>query len=86
MSKKQELIKKLCRRPHPKNFTIRDLDSLMAGCNCTKHTGGRGSGVIYVHEETKRVLLFDVHHPGKELFKYQIEKTIKFLKDIGEIE
>ena len=35
---------------------------------------------------TKRVLQFDEPHPGNELYGYKIKKTIKFLKDIGEIE
>ena len=29
---------------------------------------------------------FDQPHPGNELYKYQIEKVIKFLQDIGELE
>lgn len=85
MPKKSDLIEKLCRRPYPKNFTIRELDLLMGKCGCKKFPGGRGSGIGFVHDETKRILQFDQPHPGKELYKYQIEKTIDFLKDIGEI-
>lgn len=39
----------------------------------------------YVHTSTKQVLQFDQPHPGNELYRYQINKTIQFLKDIGEI-
>lgn len=85
MPKKEELIEKLCRKPIPKNFTKRDLDMLMKKCNCEKFSGGRGSGIGYVHSKTQRVLQFDEPHPGNELYSYQIKKTIKFLKDILEI-
>ena len=86
MSKKDELIRKVIRKPIPKNFTTRELDSLMVKCNCTKFPGGRGSGIGYYHELTKRVLQFDEPHPGNELYGYQIKKVVQFLKDIGEID
>lgn len=86
MPKKKDLLEKLCRKPSPKNFTIRELDVLMGKCNCEKFSGGRGSGIGFVHNETKRVLQFDQPHPGNELYRYQINKTIQFLKDIGELE
>lgn len=85
MPKKKDLLEKLCRKPAPKNFTIRELDLLMGKCGCEKFSGGRGSGIGFVHSATKRVLQFDQPHPGKELYKYQIDKTIQFLKDIGEL-
>lgn len=85
MPKKESLIEKLCRKPTPKNFTKRELDTLMGKCNCEKFPGGRGSGIGYVHNETKRVVQFDEPHPGNELYGYQIKKVIQFLKDIGEI-
>lgn len=85
MPKKKELIEKLCRKPAPKNFTKRELDTLMGKCDCTKFSGGRGSGIGFVHNKTKRVLQFDEPHPGNELYGYQVKKTIQFLKDIGEI-
>lgn len=85
MPKKKDLLEKLCRKPSPNNFTTRELDILMKKCDCNKFSGGRGSGIGFVHNETKRILQFDQPHPGKELYKYQIMKTIQFLKDIGEI-
>ena len=81
--KKEDLLKKLCRRPAPKNFTTKELDAPLGKCGCLKFSGGRGSGIGYVHEPTKRVLQFDGPHPGNELYHYQIKKTIQFLKDIG---
>ena len=86
MPKKQDLVDKLCRRPSPKNFTTKELDSLMKKCNCEKFQGGRGSGIGYVHNETKRIVQFDQPHPGNELYGYQIKKTIDFLKAVGEID
>lgn len=86
MPKKKDLLEKLCRKPSPKNFTIRELDLLMGKCNCEKFSGGRGSAIGFVHTETKRVLQFDQPHPGNELYRYQINKTIQFLKETGELE
>ena len=86
MPKKKDLLEKLCRKPSPNNFTTRELDLLMGKCACTKFSGGRGSAIGFVHNETKRILQFDQPHPGNELYRYQINKTIEFLRDIGEIE
>lgn len=85
MSKKEDLLEVIQRKPPPKNFTKQDLDQLMSRCGCQKQSGGRGSGIRYVHLETKRVLAFDEPHPGNELYRYQIDKVKIFLKDIGEI-
>lgn len=85
MPKKESLIEKLCRKPIPKNFTTRELDLLMGKCNCEKFSGGRGSGIGFVHRDTKRILQFDGPHPGNELYEYQIRMTKQFLKEIGEI-
>lgn len=86
MPKKKDLLEKLCRKPRPQNFTTRELDLLMSKCDCEKFSGGRGSGIGFVHNRTKRILQFDQPHPGNELYGYQINKTIQFLKEIGEIE
>lgn len=85
MPKKEDLINKLCRKPSPKNFSKKELDTLMGKCGCKKFQGGRGSGIGFYHEETGRVLQFDEPHPGNELYGYQVKKTIQFLKEIGEI-
>lgn len=85
MPKKEVLMKKLLKKPIPKNFTIRELNSLMKHCGCTDFSGGRGSGIGFVHDQSKRVLQFDQPHPGKELYEYQIKKVIQFLKEINEI-
>ena len=82
MPKKDVLLEKLCRKPIPKNYTKSDLDILMKKSGCEKYSGGRGSSIEYVHTNTKRILQFDEPHPGKELYYYQIKKTIQFLKDI----
>ena len=86
MPKKKDLIEKLYRKPYPKNFSMRETDILMKKCNCTKFQGRRGSGIGYVHNKTKRILQFDEPHPGKELYKYQIEKIKYFIEEIGEKE
>lgn len=85
MPNKKDLIEKLCRKPMPKNFTKRELDTLMSKCGCEKFSGGRGSGIGYIHLETTRVVQFDEPHPGKDLYTYQIKMVINFLKEIKEI-
>ncbi len=85
MSKKDNLLKKLIQRPIPTNFTTRELDALMKNCGCKKFEGGRGSGIGYFHEATKRIIQFDGPHPGNELYRYQIKMVIQFLKEVGEI-
>ena len=85
MPKKSELIKKLLGRPMPTNYTVRELDALMSKCGCIKFNGGRGSGIGYCHEKTKRILQFDGPHPGHELYRYQIKMIIEFLREVGEI-
>ncbi len=86
MPKKKELLEKLFRKPYPKNFTVRDLDALMNKCNCDKFQGGRGSSIGYIHIKTGRIVQFDGPHPGKELYKYQIDMIKKYINDIGEKE
>lgn len=85
MPKKEDLLRKLMAKPTPANFTVRDLDSLMKRCGCTKFSGGRGSGIGYYHEATRRILQFDGPHPGNELYRYQVKMVISFLKEIGEV-
>lgn len=85
MPKKDKLLEKLMQKRIPKNFTTRELDALMSQCGCTKHSGGRGSAIMYIHQESKLKLIFDAPHPGNELYKYQITMVRKFLKDIKEI-
>lgn len=85
MPKKEKLVSKLLNMPMPKDFTTRELDALMKKCNCKKYQGGRGSGIAYVHANTKRVLQFDQPHPGNELYGYQLKMVIRFLKEIDEI-
>lgn len=85
MPKKEDLLKKLQKKPAPRNFTVRELDALMSKCRCIKYPGGRGSGIRYVHQETKRVLQFDSPHPGNELYRYQIKMVIEFLKEVKEM-
>ena len=85
MSKKETLLNKLLRKPSPKNFTVQELCTLMAKCGCQKFEGGRGSSIAFRHVNTNRVVQFDAPHPGKELYRYQIDKVIDFLKQVGEI-
>ncbi len=84
MPTKEKLLKKLFQSKMLRNFTKQELDSLLSQCNCSKGTGGRGSGVRYVHLSTGRILAFDEPHPGNELYPYQVKLVRKYLSDIGE--
>lgn len=85
MPKKDKLLEKLMQKRMPKNFTTSDLDALMGQCGCTKHFGGRGSAIMYIHTATSMKLIFDGPHPGNELYSYQIKLVRNFLKEIGEV-
>jgi hypothetical protein len=88
LSGKEKLLAKLLAKPMPKDFTKQQLDSLMTKCGCIKMSGGRGSSIKYIYrinEHMTRKLIFDEPHPGNNLYNYQIEKVIEFLKSIGEI-
>ena len=88
MSGKEKLLAKLLAKPMPKDFTKQQLDSLMSKCGCIKMSGDRGSSNKYIfriNDHTTRKLIFDEPHPGNNLYSYQIEKVIEFLKCIGEI-
>lgn len=84
MSKKEQLLNKLFSFPIPKNFTTKELDSLMKKCNCNCYSGGRGSSLKYFHIPTKRILTFDGPHPGNKLYIYHIKKVKNFLLEVGE--
>ena len=85
MPTKKALVSKLTAKPMPRNFTVKDLDALMAKCNCEKYQGGRGSGIGYRHIPTGRAIQFNAPHPGKKLYLYQVKAVIAFLNDLKEI-
>ena len=74
MPTKKALVSKLTAKPLPRNFTVKDLDALMAKCNCEKYQGGRGSGIGYRHIPT-----------GRAIHLYQVKAVIAFLNDLKEI-
>ena len=84
MPAKEKLIKKLFQPKLPRNFTKQDLTALLLQCNCSKGSGGRGSGIRFIHTPTGRILAFDEPHPGNELYPYQIRMVRRYLKEIGE--
>lgn len=84
LDKKEKLLTKLFSNGIPRNFTVRELETLMGKCNCKIFSGGRGSSIGFFHEPTGRTLQFDSPHPEKNLYPYQIKKVKKFLKDVCE--
>ena len=85
MPSKKDLVAKLTAKPLPRNFTVKDLNSLMSKCNSEMYQGGRGSGIGYRHIPTGRAIQFDAPHPGKELYLYQVKAVIEFLRSVNEI-
>ena len=84
MANKEKLLRKLFQKKLPRNFTKKDLESLMSSCGCVKAQAGRGSGIRFYHEATGRILAFDEPHPENELYPYQVRMTRRFLIEIGE--
>lgn len=85
MPSKDALLRKLTSKPMPANFTMRELDALMKKCGCTKFSGGRGSGIGYIHDKSGWVVQFDSLHPRHELYRYHVNMVKKFLEEIGEV-
>lgn len=85
MSRKETLIKRL--RSKPKDFTITELDTLMAQCGCEKDRKGKTSGsrIAYRHSATGKCLLMHSPHPKKELKPYMVAQVIAFLESVSEI-
>ena len=84
MPTKDKLIRKLFQPKLPRNFSKQELDTLLSQCGCTKGSGGRGSGIRFVHNASGRILAFDEPHPEKDLYPYQVKMVREFLKSIGE--
>lgn len=85
MSQKDDLIARL--RSRPKDFTIRELDSLMNKCGCEKSNSGKTSGsrIAYVHVKTQLVYKTHSPHPQPVLKSYVIDDVLEFLMKVGEI-
>ncbi len=81
MSRKQKLLDRFLQGD--KKLTVADLDTLMEQHHCKKCSSRRGSGLRYVHNETKRVLTFDGPHPEKELKRFHVRKVVQFLRELG---
>ena len=45
MPTKDKLIRKLFQKKIPRDFSKEELDTLLSQCDCTKGSGGRGSGI-----------------------------------------
>ena len=87
MAQKDDLLRRLLSRP--RDFELRELETLLISFECTKSNAGRTSGsaikFVYVNGDVKRV--FSVHrpHPGNTLKQYILDEAVKFLTDIGAI-
>ena len=84
MPTKDKLLRKLFQKKLPRNFSIQELNQLMSQCGCHRGQGGRGSGIRFYHEPTRRILAFDSPHPQNELYPYQVKMTKQFLLETGE--
>lgn len=80
MSKKEKLIKKLLARP--KDFTCEEMTTLL-GFFDFDNKSGSGSGLRFIHRQSKRVITFHRPHPEKELKNYVLEQVIEILRKEG---
>lgn len=81
MAKLEVLLARI--KSRPTDYTVRELNTLMAKCGCKVGHGGRGSSLQYYHMETGRMLTFDGPHPGNTLYRYQVKDVLNFLSEIG---
>jgi len=85
MSQKEDLLNRI--KSKPKDFTVPEMDSLMAKCGCEKKNRGKtsGSAVAYKHLATGSIFKCHLPHPQKEFPAYVIEQAIAFLTGVGEM-
>ena len=87
MSKTENLLAKLCRKPTPADFRYSDLKKILSSFGYVESTKGATSGsrVKFYHPETGAILLLHKPHPGDIMVKGAVESVVAFLKENGHI-
>ena len=87
MSKTENLLAKLCRKPTPADFRYSDLKKILSSFGYVESKKGATSGsrVKFYHPETGAILLLHKPHPGDIMVKGAVESVVAFLKENGHI-
>ncbi len=82
MGQKEKLIERL--KSKPKDFTFKDMETLLGFLGYTRSNKGRTSGsrVMFVSDKHPPIILHKPH-PRKELLSYQINQVIDILDQEG---
>ena len=85
MGKKEKQIKRLLSKP--KDFTFKELSSLLETLGYTKDNKGKTSGsrIAFINPATSCIIRLDKPHPGNELKAYLLNYIIDKLKENGDI-
>lgn len=81
MSKKDKLLDRLLKKP--KDFTFDEMESLLSYFGYKLKSGGAGSGVKFIKEDSSEVINFHKPHPSGILKRYVLEQVIEKLRKDG---
>lgn len=76
-----KLIDKVISGPIPKDVTYQELDRLLLSVGFKKREGGKGSHLVYYHDDLSRVLPIPVH--GNHVKAVYIKQAREALQDLG---
>ncbi len=83
MSRHKKLLARFLAKPS--DFTYDELKSLLAGFGYRMMRGGKtaGSGVAFIHKNTKHIIRLHRPHPGSILKRYQMADLERELRAKG---
>ena len=86
MTTKEKLVERFLRQP--KDFTYKELTSLLCGFGYMEENKGKTSGsrVMFFNLEKKHAIMLHKPHPGNILKSYVMKYVLQELKTIGFIE
>jgi len=86
MSKTEKALKRFLSKP--KDFTYKELESLLAGFGYKEVRTGKsaGSGAAFINAETKHIIKLHKPHPRPELKRYQLDYIEEALRNKGLIQ
>jgi hypothetical protein len=81
MSKQDILLKRLLSRP--KNFTYKELRTLLNGLGYAEVNKGKtsSSSIVFIHGSMQHIIRLHKPHPGNGLKLYQVDQVIDTLKN-----
>lgn len=87
MSKKNKLLVKLLRKPHPKDFSWDELTTLLGHHGFELKNDTKSSHVRFIHARTQLILYIARNHPPPSHLKsYQIKNVIDVLASLKKLE